>query len=39
MLDMFYKKRSISTGKLIELITKFYTLILVDYKNIIDFSS
>jgi hypothetical protein len=39
MLDMLRKKRFTSAGKLIELITKFYALILVDYKNITDFSS
>jgi hypothetical protein len=39
MLDMLHKKYSISTGKFIELITKFYIFILVDYKNITDFSS
>jgi hypothetical protein len=31
--------RSTSAGKLIKLTTKFYALILVDYKSIADFSS
>jgi hypothetical protein len=39
MLDMFRKGYSTSGGKLIELTTKFYTLIFADYKSIIDFFS
>jgi hypothetical protein len=39
ILDIFCKGRSTSTRKLIELTTKFYALILVDYKSIADFSS
>jgi hypothetical protein len=39
ILDILRKRRSISTGKLIELTTKFYTFIFADYKNITDFSS
>jgi hypothetical protein len=39
MLDILRKGRSISTGKLIKLTTKFYTFILADYKSINDFFS
>jgi hypothetical protein len=39
MLDILQKERSINTGKLIELIIKFYIFIFADYKNITDFSS
>jgi hypothetical protein len=39
MLDMLRKGRFTNSGKLIELITKFYILIFADYKNITDFSS
>jgi hemoglobin-like flavoprotein len=39
MLDMLRKGRSTSTGKLIELTTKFYTFIFADYKSITNFFS
>jgi hypothetical protein len=39
ILDILRKRRSTSTGKLIELTTKFYAFILADYKSIADFSS
>jgi hypothetical protein len=38
IFDILRSRRSISTRKLIELTTYFYSFILIDYKNIIDFS-